>query len=434
MLYPQHVQATSARTSEALARGGYDHLVVPSGTLHYQVFDDRDYPFATNPQFKAWVPLTRNPGSWIVATPGLKPKLVYLQPADYWHAVPQAPSGWWVDQFDIVVIRTPEEALQHLPRDASRCAILGEPQSALGDFVPNNPPAVVNHLEYHRAFKTPYEIAMMREATRIGVRAHRAAERNFRAGSSEFGIHLAYCQAAGQDANDLPYSNIIALNEHGAILHYTERDRLPPRDPRSFLIDAGANFHGYACDITRTYAADTASEFQALIDAVDEAQLRMCDEVRAGFDYKQLHLNAHLTIAGILRDFGITRLSPEATVETGVSSVFFPHGIGHGIGLQVHDVAGFAESDRGGTIPKPAGHPYLRLTRVLQPGMVVTIEPGLYFIDLLLEELRQGAHANDVDWARIEAFRPYGGIRIEDDVVCTDGAPLNLTREGFAAA
>lgn len=434
MLYPQHVQTTSARTSEALARGGYDHLVVPSGTLHYHVFDDRDYPFATNPQFKAWVPLTRNPGSWIVATPGQKPRLVYLQPADYWHVVPQAPSGWWVDEFEIVVIRTPEEALQHLPRDASRCAILGEPQSALGAFVPNNPPAVVNHLEYHRAFKTPYEIALMREATRIGVRAHRAAERNFRAGSSEFGIHLAYCQAAGQDANDLPYSNIVALNEHGAVLHYTERDRLPPRESHSFLIDAGASFHGYACDITRSYAADSASEFQALIDAMDAAQLRMCDEVRAGFDYKQLHLNAHLAIAGILRDFGITRLSPEAAVETGVSSVFFPHGIGHGIGLQVHDVAGFAESDRGGTIPKPAGHPYLRLTRVLQPGMVVTIEPGLYFIDLLLEELRQGAHADDVDWARIESFKPYGGIRIEDDVVCTDGAPINLTREGFAAA
>ena len=434
MLYPQHVQTTSARTSEALARGGYDHLVVPSGTLHYHVFDDRDYPFATNPQFKAWVPLTRNPGSWIVATPGRKPKLVYLQPADYWHVVPQAPSGWWVDQFDIVVIRTPEEALQHLPKDASRCAILGEPQSALGDFAPNNPPVVVNYLEYHRAFKTPYEIALMREATRIGVRAHRAAERNFRAGSSEFGIHLAYCQAAGQDANDLPYGNIVALNEHGAVLHYTERDRLPPRESRSFLIDAGASFHGYACDITRTYANDTTSEFQSLIDAMDEAQLRMCDEVRAGFDYKQLHLNAHLAIARILQDFGITRLSPETAVETGVSSVFFPHGIGHGIGLQVHDVAGFAESDRGGMIAKPAGHPYLRLTRVLQPGMVVTIEPGLYFIDLLLEELRQGAHANDVDWARIEAFKPYGGIRIEDDVVCTESTPLNLTREGFAAA
>jgi Xaa-Pro dipeptidase len=434
MLYTHHVQVVKARTQEALASGGHDHLVVPSGNLHFHVFDDRDYPFATNPQFKAWVPLTRNPGSWIVATPGSKPKLVYLQPADYWHVVPEAPSGWWVEHFDIVVIRTPEEALQHLPADASRCAILGEPQSALGDFVPNNPPAVLQYLEYHRAFKTPYEIAMMREATRIGVRAHRAAERNFRAGSSEFGIHLAYCQAAGQDANDLPYSNIVALNEHGAVLHYTDRDRLPPRESRSFLIDAGASFHGYACDITRTYAADTGSEFQALVDAMDAAQLRMCDEVRAGFDYRQLHLNAHLAIAGIMRDFGICRLSPEAAVETGVSSVFFPHGIGHGIGLQVHDVAGFAESDRGGTLPKPAGHPYLRLTRVLQPGMVVTIEPGLYFIDLLLDELRQGPHAGDVDWARIEAFKPYGGIRIEDDVVCTEAAPVNLTREGFASA
>jgi Xaa-Pro dipeptidase len=156
--------------------------------------------------------------------------------------------------------------------------------------------------------------------------------------------------------------------------------------------------------------------------------------VRAGFDYRQLHLDAHLALAGILKDFGVIKVSPEAALATGVSSTFFPHGIGHGIGLQVHDVAGFAASDAGGTIPKPEGHPYLRLTRVLEPGMVVTIEPGIYFIDMLLEELKQGAHADAVDWARVDAFRPYGGIRIEDDVACTDGDPLNLTREGFAEA
>ncbi|RNF85881.1 Xaa-Pro dipeptidase [Montanilutibacter psychrotolerans] len=433
MLYPQHIEQLLARTAQALQRGGFDHLVVPSGTLHYHLFDDRDYPFATNPQFKAWVPLTRNPGSWVVVTPGQKPTLIYLQPFDYWHAVPEAPSGYWVEHFDVVVIRKPDEALQHLPRDAARCAILGEPQSTLGAFVPNNPPAVVNYLEYHRAYKTPYEIAMMRQATRIGVRAHRAAERAFRAGASEFGIHLAYCQAAGQDASELPYNNIVALNEHGAILHYTERDHLPPKPARSFLIDAGGSFRGYASDITRTYAHDTGGEFQALIDAVDAAQLAMCDAVRAGFDYKQLHLDAHLALAGILKDFGISKLSPEAALETGVSNVFFPHGIGHGIGLQVHEVAGFAANDSGGTIAKPDGHPYLRLTRVLEPGMVVTIEPGIYFVDLLLDGLRQGPHADAVDWDRIAAFRPYGGIRIEDNVACTDGAPLNLTREGFAA-
>lgn len=434
ILYREHLDIVRGRADAALARAGLEALVVPSGTLHYQWFDDRDYPFATNPQFKAWVPLTRNPGSWIAYTPGAKPKLLYLQPRDYWHVVPQAPSGYWTPHFDIVVIREPEEALRHLPPDPARCAILGEPQSALGAYVPDNPQKVVDYLEYHRAYKTPYEIAMMRAASARGVRGHRAAERAFRAGASEFGIHLAYCQAAGQDSETLPYGNIVALDAHAAVLHYTDRGTVAPRPPRSFLIDAGASHGGYACDITRTYAHDRAGEFQALIDAVDAAQQRMCAQVRAGFDYRQLHLDAHLALAAILRDFGLVRMSPEAALDSGVSSAFFPHGVGHGIGLQVHDVAGFAASDAGGTIPKPDGHPYLRLTRTLEPGMVVTIEPGLYFIDMLLDELRQGPHAGEVDWARVDAFRPFGGIRIEDDVACTDGEPLNLTREAFAAA
>ncbi|WP_206861788.1 Xaa-Pro dipeptidase [Lysobacter changpingensis] len=433
-LYPNHIAELHRRTEQALARGGFEHLVIPSGTAHYQVFDDRDYPYAVNPQFKAWLPLTRAPGSWLVTTPGQKPKLIFLQPFDYWHVVPSAPSGYWVEHFDIVIIRKPEEALQHLPANPARCAILGEAQSAVGNFVPNNPAPVVNYLEYHRAFKTPYEVEMMRLASRRGVRAHRAAERAFRAGASEFGIHLVYCQAAGQDANDLPYNNIIAINEHGAVLHYTDRDLVAPQTPRSFLIDAGAAHDGYACDITRTYAHDAGSEFQAMIDAVDAAQLKMCDQVRPGVDYKQIHLDAHLALAGVLKDFGVINVSPEAAVATGVSSAFFPHGIGHGIGLQVHDVAGFAASDEGGTIAKPDGHPYLRLTRVLEPGMVVTIEPGLYFIDMLLDEVRKNGHADSVDWARVDAFRPYGGIRIEDDVVCTGEAPINLTRDAFADA
>ncbi|MBA2238587.1 MAG: Xaa-Pro dipeptidase [Lysobacter sp.] len=438
MVYAQHLNELQRRSSEALARGGFDHLVVPSGNPHYHLFDDRDYPYAVNPQFKAWVPLMRNPGSWIVFTPGHRPKLIYLQPADYWHVVPEAPGGWWADHFEIVVIRKREEALAHLPALDARgepvaCAILGEPQSTLGGFVPNNPQVVLDYLEYHRAYKTPYEIASIAAATARGVRAHRAAEAAFRDGRSEFDIHLAYCAAARQDACELPYNNIVALNEHAAVLHYTELAREAPPQSRSFLIDAGASFNGYACDITRTYARDTDGEFQQLIDAVDTAQQAMCGQVRSGVDYRRFHLDAHLALAGILKDFGILRMSPESALETGVSAAFFPHGIGHGIGLQVHDVAGFAQSDRGGSIDRPPGHPFLRMTRVLEPGMVVTIEPGLYFIDLLLEDLRKGEHAAEVDWDRVEAFRPYGGIRIEDEVVCTADDPRNLTREEFAA-
>ena len=126
-------------------------------------------------------------------------------------------------------------------------------------------------------------------------------------------------------------------------------------------------------------------------------------------------------------------LSAEAAVAQGLSSTFFPHGVGHLLGAQVHDVAGL-QVDRSGTRrERPSGHPYLRLTRRLEPGMVVTIEPGLYFIPLLLRERRASALAAHVDWDRVEALRPFGGIRIEDDVACrAEGPPENLTREAFA--
>ncbi len=431
-LYADHIATLKARADAALEHAGLDHLVVAAGRLHYQFLDDRDYPFCVNPHFKHWLPVTKAPGSWIVHTPGSKPKLIFLQPHDYWHAVPETPAGYWVEHFDIHIIRDARDARALLPADAARCAIIGEANAGLEGFAPNNAEAVLQYLHYQRSYKTPYELAMMRVASKIGARAHRAAEHAFRAGASELDIHFAYMAAARQTDNTLPYGNIVALNEHCAVLHYTDLVHVPPSVSRSFLIDAGASFHGYASDITRTYAAADAGEFQAMIDAVDAAEQGFCDKVRAGQNYADLHVHAHHVLAGILKDFGFIRMSPESAVESGLSSTFFPHGLGHPIGLQVHDVAGFQASDSGGTIARPAGHPYLRMTRALEPGMVVTIEPGIYFIDLLLAELKDKPAARDVDWAKVDAFRPYGGIRIEDDVACTDGAPENLTRDAFA--
>lgn len=432
-LYPPHLAALMARADRALQRGGFDHLVIAAGRPSYQFLDDRSYPFAVNPHFKHWLPVTQAPGSWLVYTPGKKPKLIYLQPRDYWHVVPEAPAGYWVEHVDIVIVREAKEARAHLPKDAARCAILGEASAAVDGFAPNNPAVVLDDLHYQRSYKTAYELALMRVASKLGARAHRAAEAAFRAGASEFDIHIAYMAAARQTDNELPYGNIVALNEHGAVLHYTDLDHAPPARVHSFLIDAGASFHGYASDITRTHAAADASEFQALIDAVDDAQQGFCANVRAGHSYPDLHIQAHHVLAGILKDHGFIRMSAEGAVESGVSSVFFPHGLGHPIGLQVHDVAGFQASDAGGTIARPPGHPYLRMTRALEPGMVVTIEPGLYFIDMLLAELKEKPAAKDVVWDKVDAFRKYGGIRIEDDVVCSEGDPENLTREAFAA-
>ena len=431
-LYRDHLATLQARCEAALQRSGHDHLLIAAGVEKYQFLDDRPYPFVPNPHFKAWLPLLQHPHSWLRITPGERPRLAYYQPDDYWHLPPDAPAGYWTAGFDITVIRDPAEARALLP-GSGRLAIVGEADAALEGMQPNNPEALLHYLHFHRGSKTAYEIEQMRRASHRAVRGHRAAEAAFREGRSERDIHRAYLAATGHGDLDLPYGNIVALNEHAAVLHYQYQDATAPAESRAFLIDAGAQVDGYAADITRTYAR-AAGEFQDLIDAVESAQLALVDQVRAGTDYRAIHLDTHRRIAGILEHAGIVRMSAGAQVESGVSSTFFPHGVGHLIGLQVHDVAGLVGDDAGTPRARPEGHPYLRLTRDLVPGMAVTIEPGLYFIPTLLQKLRGGPHAAAVDWAAIERLLPYGGIRIEDDVVCTDGAPLNLTREAFAAA
>jgi Xaa-Pro dipeptidase len=265
-----------------------------------------------------------------------------------------------------------------------------------------------------------------------GARGHVAAQAAFRAGESEYAIHMEFIRATGHTESELPYPSIVALNENTAVLHYQNQERQAPDKALSFLIDAGAAFGGYGCDITRTYSRSD-DEFAELVADMHELQLALCDKVRMNVDYASIHLDAHLAISRVLHERKIIRQSPEAALASGLSSVFFPHGIGHLLGLQVHDVAGFTVNIDGTQKARPPGHPYLRLTRTLEPGFVVTIEPGLYFIDALLGEARKSKHAADIDWQRVEQFRPYGGVRIEDDVACTSDAPENLTRAAFAS-
>jgi Xaa-Pro dipeptidase len=139
-------------------------------------------------------------------------------------------------------------------------------------------------------------------------------------------------------------------------------------------------------------------------------------------------------VARILEQFNLIKLPAEAIVDAGISSAFFPHGLGHLLGLQTHDVGGLQAGPAGGLLPRPEGHPFLRTTRTLEEGYVVTIEPGLYFIDALLAQLQAGPNGKFVDWARVDALRKFGGIRIEDNVVAKAAAPENLTRDAFAAA
>ena len=433
-LYPEHVGQLRARHDHALENAGAAHAVIFSGAPKMVFLDDAPYPFKANAHFLSWVPLASLPLSYIVYTPGAKPRLVYYQPHDYWHSVPGAPTGYWTAYFDIRIVHDLDEVAGHLPGQREKCILIGEIDDETHAFGIEriNPSSAINILHYARGVKTEYELACMRLAARRGAHGHAAAASSFRDGRSEFDIHRAYCEAVSLTDNELPYQNIIALNAHGAVLHYTDLDREAPTVRNSFLIDAGAQVHGYASDITRTYAAGD-SRFAELIERMNNLQLELCGRVKAGIDFRKLHVDTHRMLARVLTESGLATGDPETLLATGVTSAFFPHGLGHLLGIQVHDVGGFMTDETGKTIDPPSGHPFLRLTRVLEENMVLTIEPGLYAIDMLLENLRDTPAEHHVDWDGVDWLRPFGGIRIEDNVRVTADGSENLTRDAFVA-
>jgi Xaa-Pro dipeptidase len=421
-LYKAHLQTLMRRTERSLAAGGFDALVIHAGCPPVQFLDDQDYPFKVNPHFKAWVPIVDNPRSILVISPGARPKVLFYRPNDYWHKPAPLPRGPWTAEVDLIPMEEPSKASDHW-------ASLGRVAHVGTDC--DNPPDLLTHLHYDRAVKTAYELECMRRASLLGARGHRAALEEFRGGGSEYEAHMRYLEACDQREEEMPYNNIVAYNENSAVLHYQHLERAAPPSLRSFLIDAGAQYRGYASDITRTYAA-VPGRYADLVNAVDEAQQTLCGEIVSGRDYRDVHLSAHRRLGDVMQRVGLTKLPGQAALELGVTSVFFPHGIGHLLGLQVHDVGGVMGDSDGHERKRPEGHPYLRLTRMLEPGVVVTVEPGIYMIDSLLAAAHADARRAHIDWAVVEELKPFGGIRIEDNVVATAGRPENMTRDAFA--
>ncbi|KUJ81457.1 Xaa-Pro dipeptidase [Microbulbifer flavimaris] len=431
-LYAEHLATLKSRYDDILEQCGYETLNVFSGKPKVQFLDDNYYPFRVNPQFKALVPVTDNPHSWIIYRRGQKPKLLFYRPVDFWHYVPPAPQTFWSDEYDIELLSKPADAKQFLSAD--NAAFIGEADGLEGWSVGTpNPEELLARLHWARAYKTPYEMACLREANRIAVRAHRAAEAAFRDGASEFEINLAYLNAAGQGENQMPYGNIVGLNEHAAILHYTHLNtkRLPEAERRSFLIDAGADYNGYCADITRSYAYRDG-EYAELVAAMDEKEQELVAGLKPGTPYPDLHLECHHKIGELLNRFGVIKSSAESAVESGLTRPFMPHGLGHFLGLQVHDVGGHQTAPEGGTTPPPEQYPFLRTSRTVEADQVFTIEPGLYFIDSLLADLKNSDLASEVHWDKVEALRPFGGVRIEDNVIVHEDRIENMTRDCYA--
>lgn len=429
-LFSRHVARLQSETEKALAATGYDSLVVSSGAPFTYFADDQDAPFRSVPHFAHWCPL-RGPHHLLHVVPGHKPRLVRHAPEDYWYEQGGATEGFWLDSFAFEEQGSADAAWEAIGRPAKTAYLGNEEARARAAGLTPNPRPLTARLDWLRSYKDGYEVRSLEEATALGARGHVAAREAFAAGASELEIHQAFCRGAGATEAQLPYATIVALDEKGATLHYeSKRDA---RGGRVLLLDAGAQSRGYACDITRTTTAPSCdARFAELVELVDAEQQDLVKAATPGRPYLEVHLQAHAAVARVLTALRILRVSAEEAFVRGLTHPFFPHGVGHHLGIQVHDVAGRQKDAQGTEAPPPKQHPYLRNTRTIEPGHVFTIEPGVYFIPMLLRRFRSGPDASAFDWDAIDALTPMGGVRVEDNVLVTAAGPRNLTREKLA--
>lgn len=428
-LYPAHVAERQQKTEPALAAAGFDALVLSSGVPFTYYGDDQDAPFHPAPHFAHWVPLG-GPQNLLLVRPGKRPQLVRIKPEDYWYEQAPLENPYWAGAFDFKEVADEARAWKELAL-AGRVAYVGDsPAGAQGHGIPGercNPAALLARLDWERAAKSPYEVACLEEATKSAARGHVAARAAFLEGASELQIHQAYVQAVGCTDKELPYESIVAIDEHGAVLHY--HPKRATKDGRVLLIDCGASHQGYGSDITRTWTTRGADGiFQALLKGMDLLQRELCQMVKPGIPYLSIHEAAHAKIADLLHANGLIRKGGKEAVALGLTQPFFPHGVGHFLGILVHDAGGRQKAPEGGTLAPPPQFPYLRTTRTVGERMVFTVEPGLYFIEMLLKPQRTGPQKDQFDWKLIDRLAGHGGIRIEDNVVVTKDGHRNLTR------
>ncbi|MBI3553591.1 MAG: aminopeptidase P family protein [Elusimicrobia bacterium] len=281
-------------------------------------------------------------------------------------------------------------------------------------------------LDELRICKTPGELDLMRRAGEISSKAHKEVMRRTRPGMYEYQIQAIFeaeCLKAG--LKHLGYPSIVAAGRNGAVLHY-HANNAQLKNGEFLLIDAGAECKGYSADITRTFPANGkfTQRQRDIYGVVLHAQKSCIERARPGIISADLHLHSMTVIAEGLKNLGILKGETSGLVEGGAVRLFYPHGLTHTLGLDVHDTLG----GRKRRLPNPTKVP-VRFVARLEPGFVVTMEPGVYFIEALLKdpELRR-KHRGSVDFEKAEKFLDLGGVRIEDDVaVQRKGPPLNLT-------
>jgi Xaa-Pro aminopeptidase len=275
--------------------------------------------------------------------------------------------------------------------------------------------------------KDQVELARMRAANQATAAAFRVAVPLLREGVSEREVQIELeAEAFRQGSEAMAYDTIIGGGVNSAVLHFAPSSRRF-RAGELVLIDAGAQYLGYASDVTRTYPVggtltSVQQDIHAIVHGAEQAAIEHCGP---GVEWRDVHLVAALSISEGLAAIGLLKGDPATLVESGATWLFFPHGIGHLVGLGVRDAGGVPLRERRND-PKP--YPNLRIDLPLEAGFVVTVEPGVYFVPAILNDPEnRRRHREAVDWGLVDQMIGFGGVRIEDNAVITDDGSEVIT-------
>jgi Xaa-Pro aminopeptidase len=282
---------------------------------------------------------------------------------------------------------------------------------------------LVRAVSFQRLVKDDAEIAEISGALQVTAEMYRVAMTEARPGRFEYEIAGLMQARALELGREQAFPPIVTVR--GEVLHnHSYGNRLADGD--LLLMDSGAESPlWYASDITRTFPVNGrfSDRQRGIYEIVLAAQMAVIDASSPERDNREMHRLASRTIAGGLTALGLMKGNPDDAVEVGAHALFFPHGIGHMLGLDVHDmedlgdIVGYPEGEERST---QFGLSFLRMTRRLEPGFVITVEPGIYFIPALIDQWRaENRHSEFIDYGRVDDFKGFGGIRIEDDVLIT---------------
>uniref|UniRef100_A0A8D2PHM3 Xaa-Pro dipeptidase n=1 Tax=Zosterops lateralis melanops TaxID=1220523 RepID=A0A8D2PHM3_ZOSLA len=275
-----------------------------------------------------------------------------------------------------------------------------------------------------RVIKTDMELEVLRYTNKISSEAHKEVMKAVKVGMKEYELESLfqhYCYTRG-GMRHTSYTCICGSGDNSSVLHYGHAGAPNDRtieDGDLCLFDMGGEYYCYGSDITCTFPANgkfTADQ-RAVYEAVLKASRAVMKAVKPGVAWPDMHRLADRVHLEELTRIGILKGNVDDMVKVHLGAIFMPHGLGHLLGIDVHDVGGYPE---GVERMEEPGLRSLRTARRLQPGMVLTVEPGIYFIEPLLQQaLQDPAQACFFNTSVLQRFRGFGGVRIEDDIVVT---------------